>query len=246
MNAIDTARRVQRVRHELVRRELTVTRITPVTPHLLALTFGGESLDGFRSDSFDDHIKLIFTAADGREVRRDYTPRHYDAVRRELTVEFALHDGGHASDWARAARIGTPALIGGPRGSMIIPMDYDWHVLAGDATAFPAIARRLEELPVGTRVTVVAQAPDPADHRVWQSRAALESIWVHSDDAFVQALQQMVLPAGEGFVWCAGEASAMARVRQVFIEQHRHPREALRVAAYWKRGEADFHDRLEG
>jgi NADPH-dependent ferric siderophore reductase len=82
-------------------------------------------------------------------VRRDFTPRHYDQAARELTVEFALHATGAA--WARQAAPGQVAVIAGPRGSMIIPMDYAWHVLAGDATALPAIRRRLEELPAGRK-----------------------------------------------------------------------------------------------
>jgi NADPH-dependent ferric siderophore reductase len=242
MSLIIPARRVQRVRHELRRREVTVARVAPLGPHFVAVTFTGEALADFVSASFDDHLKFILEAGDGEPVRRDYTPRHFDRAARELTIEFALHGPGGASDWARRAAPGQRAVIGGPRGSMIIPADYDWHLLAGDATALPAIHRRLEELPADTRAIVVLQLADAADRRALASAAPLDLHWVASDDELVATLAALPWPGGEGLVWCAGEAAAMARVRRVVLEQKQHPREAMRVAAYWKRGAADYHE----
>jgi NADPH-dependent ferric siderophore reductase len=37
----------------------------------------------------------------------------------------------------------------------------------------------------------------------------------------------------------------MARMRQVLVDEKQHPREAMRVAAYWRRGEGQFHETLE-
>ena len=73
-----------------------------------------------------------------RPATRDYTPL-YDAGRHELAYDFFIHDGGIASSWALAAKTGDKLVIGGPRGSMIVPLDYAWHLFAGDATAAPAI-----------------------------------------------------------------------------------------------------------
>lgn len=250
MTILLPARRVQRVRHELRRREVAVARVEPLGPHFVAITFAGESLADFVSDSFDDHVKLMLEVPGAEPLRRDYTPRRFDRAARELTIEFVLHGGdpdhdNGAAGWARRVRPGDTALIGGPRGSMIIPVDYDWHLLAGDATALPAIHRRLEELPAGTRALVVVALDDPADRRALASAAALDVRWVDSADALVAALAALRLPPGEGFVWCAGEAAAMARVRRLLLEQQAHPREAMRVAAYWKRGAAAFHETLE-
>ncbi|MGY0195205.1 siderophore-interacting protein [Leptothrix sp. BB-4] len=237
--------RVQRIRHELVRREVEVLRTEPLSPHLLALTFGGESLAGFTSLSFDDHLKLIVEGPDGQTLMRDYTPRRFDAERRELTVEFVLHDGGAASAWARRAQPGTRATIGGPRGSMVIAIDHDWHLLAGDLSALPAIHRRLEELPAGARAQVVLWVPDPADRRAPVSAAEVQLEWVDSAETLLQAVGRLHLPAGEGHAWAAGEAATMARLRQVLVTHHRLPREALRVSAYWKPGAAAFHESIE-
>lgn len=239
-----SGRRVQRVRHELRRRDVQVAAVRPLGPHFVGITFTGETLDDFVSESFDDHVKLMFADAGGEPVRRDYTPRRFDRARRELTVEFALHGHGPAADWARNARVGQPAVIGGPRGSMIVPTDYDWHLLAGDASALPAIHRRLEELPAGTRAIVVLQIANPADRRDLASAAALELHWASSSDAWLATLRALDLPAGSGYAWCAGEAALMAQARQVLAEKG-HPREDMKVAAYWKQGASDYHEKRD-
>lgn len=239
--------RVERVRHELRRRELTVARVDAINPHLRCVTFRGESLDGFVSASFDDHIKLILGNPDAPDtpVMRDYTPRRYDAAAQELTIEFALHGDGPAAAWAARAQPGDVATIGGPRGSFIIPMDYDWHLLAGDETALPAVARRLDELPAGTRVIAVLHAP-PAGRRDFTTRAALDLHWVDSSAALLDAVRALPLPSGEGYAWCAGEAAAMATLRRILVDEKGHDRHAIRAAAYWKRGASGHHENLEG
>jgi NADPH-dependent ferric siderophore reductase len=236
---------VRRVRHELKLRELTVSRIERLGDGFVAITFTGAALADFTSLSFDDHVKFMFpdADADGEQVRRDYTPRRFSREALELTIEFALHGAGKASDWARSAVVGRQALVGGPRGSMIVPLELDWHLLAGDATALPAIARRLEELPGGSRAIVFVHA-EPADRRVFAGTADVDLRWFDTPEALVADLEALALPDGRGFAWGGGEASMMARVRRVLSEKG-VPREATRVSAYWKQGVAEHHENLE-
>jgi NADPH-dependent ferric siderophore reductase len=234
---------VRRVRHELKLRDVAVARIEPLGAGFVAVTFAGAALADFTSLSFDDHVKFMFPDDAGEQVRRDYTPRRFSREARELVIEFALHGDGEASNWARRAAVGQQAVIGGPRGSMIVPQTLDWHLLAGDATALPAIARRLEELPAGSRALVLAHAA-ASDRRDFASAADVDLRWFDSADALVGDLQALALPAGRGFAWGAGEAASMARVRAALTEQG-VPREATRVSAYWKRGVAEHHEHLE-
>jgi NADPH-dependent ferric siderophore reductase len=233
---------IQRVRHELKLRELEVARVERLSPGFLAVTFRGEALADFTSLSFDDHVKLMFDE-EGAQVRRDYTPRRFSREARELTLEFALHGGGKASDWARQAVAGDRALVGGPRGSMIIPLEADWHLLLGDATALPAIARRLEELPEGARAQVIVLA-DAGDDRPLPTRADAAVRWVSSEEELIEALAGLTLPEGAGFAWAGGEAALMARVRKLLAEKGL-PRELTRVSAYWKHGVSAHHENLE-
>jgi NADPH-dependent ferric siderophore reductase len=237
-------RTVQRVRHELHRREVVVARVEPLGAHFVAITFRADSLAGFVSLSFDDHVKFMFEGADGEQVRRDYTPRRFDAQARELTIEFALHGEGAASNWARCAQPGDAAVIGGPRGSMIIPPDVDWHLLAGDASALPAMRRRLEELPAGARVIVVA-AVGEEDRIPFAGASGAELHWVEDAAALADAVRALALPPGEGFAWAGGEAAAMRALREVLVAEKALPKEAMRVSAYWKRGVTDHHEDLD-
>jgi NADPH-dependent ferric siderophore reductase len=236
---------VQRVRHELKLRDLEVAAVEALSPGFLAVTFKGEALADFTSLGFDDHVKLMFDGAGPEaQVRRDYTPRRFSREARELTIEFALHGDGAASDWARTAKVGDRLLIGGPRGSMIVPLALGWHLLVGDATALPAISRRLEELPEGSRAFVFVLADD-ADRRAFAGGAHAEVQWPASNEALLAALEGLVLPAADtGFAWSGGEAALMVQVRQLLLEKG-VPKQHMRVSAYWKKGTADHHEDLE-
>jgi len=240
------ASRVQRVRHEIRRRDLEVARVETLSPHFRSVTFKGEALEGFVSASFDDHIKLILDAGGPAPVMRDYTPRRYDPVAQELTLEFAQHGDGPAALWAAQVQPGQRATIAGPRGSFIIPLDYDWHLFVGDETAIPAIARRLEELPAAAPALVILQVPDTADRREFRTAADLRLQWVAEPGDLLAAVRALALPAGEGYAWCAGEAAAMAALRRLLVEEKGHSRHAIRAAAYWKQGASGHHENLEG
>ncbi|MCK9685170.1 siderophore-interacting protein [Scleromatobacter humisilvae] len=239
MNSPTTLRRVERVRHELKRRELTVKAVEPLTPQFRRITFVDESLSDFVSASFDDHVKVFIG-----DARRDHTPRRFDNAARELVIEFALHGEGPAAGWATHAKVGDTLAIGGPKGSMIVPLDYDWHLLVGDETAFPAVARRLEELPAGARAVVILQAADAADRREFESAADVDLTWFATDADLLAAVRALALPEGDGYAWCAGEAACMAALRRELVEVKGHPGESIRAAAYWKRGARGHHENL--
>lgn len=252
-----------RVRHELKFRRLVVVEARELSPSMRSLTFESPELRDFPSASFDDHLKLMLPATpdtpfeapvmtpEGPRFRgpapflRDFTPRAFDREAGRLALELALHAGGVASDWARAAKAGDRIAIAGPRGSTVISLDYAWHVLAGDESALPAIARRLEELPANAEAHVFVETASPADRRVLASKANARVEWLAaSEPALADALRRFSRPAGEGFVWAAGEASSMRRVREVLRDVHDLGASHSRVSAYWKRGTADHHEDL--
>jgi NADPH-dependent ferric siderophore reductase len=244
MTTTAAQRSIQRVRHEVQRREVGVAGVERLGDSVVRVTFSDPSLTDFASDGFDDHIKFIFPDPHGEPVRRDYTPRAFDRSRGELVIEFALHGHGPAADWARRAAVGQRVMVAGPRGSRIVPKDYDWHLLAGDLTALPAIRRRLEELPSSARVFVFAQAASDADRQALIAASRADVWWVGDGDELVRVVRRFALPDGEGFVWCAGEASVMKRLRAILIDEKGHAPDAARIAAYWKQGSSDFHERI--
>lgn len=267
---------VVRVRHPLKVRLLRVTRVESVTPHLRRIVLTGEALADFVSASFDDHVKVLFPEpgqdrpnmptigpngfvfADGmqRPVVRDFTPRRFDSELRELELEFALHDAGPATDWARQAQVGQHLGIGGPRGSRVIPAGFDWHVLIGDDTALPAIARRVQELPATARAIVVVEVEDPSARIDFVATAALDAHWCYrsgcdpdGEAPLLRAVRELHWPQaqreGEGYVWAAGESGAIRAVRQHLLAERGVEKSRLHAAGYWKRGAQGVHESLE-
>ena len=248
-----------RVRHPLKRRLLQVTRVTSVTPHLKRVTLTGDDLDDFVSASFDDHVKVFFplpgqtrpALGEGEEkpIARDFTPRRYDAVGNTLEIDFAIHDAGPATRWAAQAKSGDELALGGPRGSFIIPVNYDWHLLVGDETALPAISRRLAELPPKTRAVVVGEVEGAADELSFATQANATVIWAHrngaaagASDAMAKALTTLKMPAGDYYAWVACESLTAKALRRQLIADHGANPKWMRAAGYWRRGTAAVHD----
>ncbi|SAL12538.1 iron transport/utilization-like protein [Caballeronia peredens] len=263
---------VTRVRHALKFRLLQVKRVQALNPHFVRVTFTGDDLEDFVSASFDDHVKLFFpqpgesmpaipqAGPDGpvfdpskpRPIARDFTPRRHDRAARELDIEFALHEAGPATAWAAQAAPGQYLGIGGPRGSFVIPTQFDWHLMIGDETALPAIARRLEELPEGTRVATLIEVADQSARIEFDTRADLYAQWryrnesEHPGGALLLALRETFVPEGEGYVWAAGEATLMRAVRQLLCIERGVDKRRIRASAYWKRGEQGVHETIDG
>ena len=252
--------RVERVRHAFGARHMQLMSREIVSPGFMRLTLGGADLSDFNSAGFDDHVKLLLPApgqekpllprlVDGRPnfeggerpVARDFTPVRWDDGKGTMVLEFALHDAGPAAQWAAQAQMGQWVGIAGPRGSMVVPKAFTWHWLLGDASALPAIERRLAELPETAQATVRIQLDNAADRRALKTSANLDLQWV---DSLNTAAQALVLPAGDGFIWAAGEHSDMAELRRSVLAKPGVNAKRMRIAAYWKRGEVAHHAEL--
>ncbi|PLC06909.1 NADPH-dependent ferric siderophore reductase [Variovorax sp. RO1] len=258
----------RRVRHELRFRQLTVKTVQRMTPHLIRITLTGDALEGFTSPGFDDHAKLFFPDATtgqltlptvgpdgpvwpegGRPAMRDYTPRRHDAQANTLEIDFALHDAGPATQWAEQAKPGDIVGVGGPRGSFILPTEFDWHLLIGDDTALPAIARRLAELPAGARVVVLAEVDSEADEIPFETQAELTLRWVHRQGAapglspvLVDTLKAMTLPAGDFHAWVGCESAIAKALRAHLVGERGANPKWVRASGYWRRGAVATHD----
>jgi len=267
----DALRIPRRVRHDLKFRALTVASVQDLTPAYRRIVLEGPDLDGFVSLGFDDHVK-IFPVAEGqapvlptlgtdgpvfpepRPTARDYTPRAYDAAARRLTLDFVTGHGGPATEWAMAARPGFILGVGGPRGSFIVPTAFADHVLIGDETALPAIARRLEELPADVRAHVVVEVADADSIWTFDSAAEVSVTWAVRDGAprgRAETLLTSVDTALSGvdpkdaYVWIAAE-SAVAKSLRTRVLALGFSAKAMKAAGYWRLGDAGAHEVIEG
>lgn len=256
-------RTIERIRLETRIRILEVAAVTDLTPHMRRIRLSGPELEGFQSPGHADHIKL-FLPSDGnplprperhpdglvwpdevaRPIIREYTPRFFDPVALTLDLDFVLHGDGPAAGWAAQARPGDQLMIGGPRGSLIVPDAFDWYFIAGDETALPAIGRRIEELPAGKPAIAIIEVAEAADEQRFDTASPVQIHWIHRngreaglDNLILPAVADIGFPRGDGFAFIAGEAQMAKSLRHHLVARGLN-NDYIRAAGYWLRGEA--------
>ncbi|MFJ1653013.1 siderophore-interacting protein [Streptomyces sp. NPDC088337] len=237
-----------------------VVRTERLTPHMQRVVLGGDGLADFSADSCTDHyVKLLFPP-DGvtypepfdlqrireelpREqwpVTRTYTVRAWNPGQRELTLDFVIHgDEGLAGPWSLLARPGETVRFLGPGGAYAPDASADWHLLAGDESALPAIARSLEALPEGATAHVFIEVAGPEEEQKIDSD--VEVVWLHRGErpvgrALVEAVRALPFPEGRVHAFVHGEAGFVKELRRLLRVEHSVPRESLSISGYWRLG----------
>jgi len=238
-----------------------VVRTERLTPHMQRVVLGGEGLAGFAADTCTDHyVKLLFPPDEGvaypepfdlerireelpREqwpVTRTYTVRAWDPVHRELALDFVVHgDEGLAGPWAARVQPGETVHFMGPGGAYAPDISADWHLLVGDESALPAIARSLESLPDGTTAHAFVEVSGPEEEQKIDSD--VEVVWLHRGDrpigeALVEAVRSLRFPEGRMHAFVHGEAHFVKELRQLLRCDLAIPREDLSISGYWRLG----------
>ncbi|MEU1116820.1 MULTISPECIES: siderophore-interacting protein [unclassified Streptomyces] len=257
----------EKVAYPIGLREAEVVRTAMVGAGLLRLTLGGAGVEGFEAHAPDEHVKLIFPEPDGSlrlperngsmlrwprpaPTSREYTVRRYDPATRELDIDIVPHDGGLASDWAHQVEPGARVHVAGPPGGLIVPHAYDRYLLAGDLTALPAIARRLEELPRTAKGWAFVEVAGAAEEIELAAPEGFEVHWLHrgplpagAGGALERAVTAVTVPEGERlYVWIAGEAGQIKPLRRWVRDELGLGKADHDITGYWKRGVADFDE----
>ncbi len=242
-----------------------VIRTEPLTPQLVRVVLGGEGLVGYRPIEQTDAYVNCFFLPDGapygvpfdtadhqglpREQRpfpRRMTVRSWDADRRELTIDIAVHgDAGYAGPWAARAQPGDRLQFRGPAGGYFPHPDADAYLLVGDETALPAIATGAEAVPAGRPVVVVAEVEDAAGEIPLSSPGRLDVRWVHRtgrsdlENLLADAVAALPRPSGEVSAFVHGEAASIRAVRRMLLGGRIVEPERLSCSPYWARGYDD-------
>ncbi|QXG78060.1 siderophore-interacting protein [Modestobacter sp. L9-4] len=243
-----------------------VLRTSRVTPHMVRVVLGGPGLAGFPAGEFTDHyVKLLFPPpgatygvpfdveqlraelpADQWPVTRTYTVRAWDAVAGELTIDFVHHgDTGLAGPWAAAAQPGDLVQFFGPGGAYAPSPDADWHLLAGDESALPAIGAALTRLPAGAPALVVVEVADRAEEQPdLDVPAGVDVVWVHRGPApvgesLVAAVRAAALPSGTGHVFVHGEAGLVRELRLHLRAERGLDPAFTSISGYWRQGRTE-------
>lgn len=242
------------------------------------VVLGGNGFDTFVPSGFtDSYVKLALVPAgvdvdalpqpltldsfDGldaahRPVVRTYTVRRADAVARELTIDFVVHgEHGVAGPWAARARPGDPVYLSGPGGAYAPDAAADWHLLAGDEAALPAIGAALEALDDDAVGQVFIEVAGPDDEVELTRPEGVRLTWVHrggradlvledraGDNApLIGAVRGAPWLPGQVQVFIHGEAQAVMHNLRPYIRKERgvEVKWAASISGYWRRGRTE-------
>ncbi|GGU78909.1 siderophore-interacting protein [Streptomyces albospinus] len=240
-----------------------VRRTERLSPHMVRVVLGGEGLAAFAAGEFTDHyIKLVFPLPhirypepfDMARIRADlprnqwprtrtYTVRSWDPAARELAVDFVVHgDTGLAGPWAVAAQPGDEIGFLGPGGAYAPDPAADWHLLAGDESALPAIAAALAGMPADAAVHAFIEVAGPEEQQELTAPAGARITWLHRGAApvgreLVAAVRALTFPEGQVQAFVHGEAGFVKELRRLLRIERGVPREDLSISGYWRTGQ---------
>ena len=255
-----------------------VVRTEQLTPHLTRVVLGGSGFDTFTPNDFTDaYVKIVFVQ-DGTEVHglsqpltldsfnglpvdrrptvRTFTVRHVDTDRREISIDFVVHgDTGVAGPWASAATPGQPAYLMGPSGAYAPDPAADWHLLAGDETAVPAMGAALEALPDNAIGKAFIEVGGPDDEIPLKKPDGIDVRWVYrggradlvpEDQAgdhapLIAAVKEAEWLSGQVQVFIHGEAQTVMHNLRPYIRKERgvEAKWASSISGYWRRGRTE-------
>ncbi|MDR7301749.1 siderophore-interacting protein [Haloactinomyces albus] len=244
-------------------RLLDVHAVERITPRMARVKLSGDELADFVSSGTDQRIKLclpepgrpaplgrtraeVFALPREQQPRqRTYTVRHFDAHRRELTIDLVIHDhGGPGAAWAASVRPGDRIVTVGPSPSYRPSSDANPLVLAGDETALPAISAILEELPEATPTRVFLEVADSGEHQQVDTAADVAWTWLHRDGApagrsnlLTEAVRSVDLGT-HPHVWIGAEAATVRDLRAHCQDVLGMERARVYALAYWRRDRA--------
>jgi NADPH-dependent ferric siderophore reductase len=222
--------------------ELTVTATEAVTPVIRRLWFRSDDLSAFtESDWTDRYVKLQFP-----DAVRTYTALYPDVQAGTLAIDFVTHgDEGVAGPWARAARPGDRLEVRGPGGAYRPDPTADWHLLAGDESAVPAITAALEVLPddAVARVVVLVENADQEPLLPLPDRGELVVLHRASlgpGEGLAAAVRSLAWLPGRVHAFVHGEAEeVMHGIRPYLLKELRLDRDQVSISGYWRRGRTE-------
>lgn len=246
---------------------LEVLASETLSEHMVRLTLGGEGFAAYRNkDATDKYIKLLFAdPALGLEppydldalrarlapgqlpVRRTYTVRRVDEEARTLQVDFVVHgDDGIAGPWAASARPGDRVCFSGPGGMYRPDPEADWHLLAGDESALPAIAAALEAMDDSARGIAYLEVAGPADELALAAPPGVAVHWLHRGGIFTPestllaaAVMNGAWLPGQVQVFAHGEREMVKALRRYLADEKGVDRRRMSLSAYWAFGRAE-------
>lgn len=172
--------------------------------------------------------QTIWPSGDKALHRPAYTVRHIDLAQGWLDTDIYIHDGGRITEWARANPEGRQIGLSGPGGGGIPQAPR--LILAGDETAYPALARMIERRPDAEGQVYLLGARDdyplPAPGR-------MQVIHLPHGEAELGQILRDNPPAPDAYLWMAAEKSRITTLRKLILTELGHEKHLTHLAGYW-------------
>jgi NADPH-dependent ferric siderophore reductase len=220
-----------------------VQTVRPLGPNMIRIVLGEGDLDRYVPVGVpDEAVALWFpgTDPDGELIGRNYSVRAFDTTRAEMTIDFVVHDGGVAAQWAAQATPGDQVQLSRPRSWYRPSSDTQWQLLVADLAGLPALARILEERDPAVPAHVIVEVLDEQELTMLPgaSGVTVDSSTGTGNGTAPSVLSGRVrahpLPAGPGYVWFAGEAGEARQIRKFLRTDHGWSRDRLDAIGYWR------------
>lgn len=227
--------------------DLVVTATQRLSPDMVRLRLAAEDRDAFAAafsgSAFTDrYVKLVLPVGEDAVVRT-YTALEPDVAAGTLAIDFVVHGTeGVAGPWAAQAAPGEKLSVRGPGGAYAPDPTADWHLLAGDSSALPALRAALAALPadaVGHAVVLVA---DAAHEQPLAAPAGVAVRWLHraAGDRLVDAVRALPWSPGRVHAFVHGEAGAvMHGIRPYLLREREVPRRDASISGSWREGRTE-------
>lgn len=248
-----------------------------LAPHMVRVVLGGTGFDTFKPAEFtDSYVKFVFVRDDldvaslphpltldsfnglppeQQPTVRTYTVRRLDPEARQITVDFVVHgEHGVAGPWATAAKPGDTIHLMGPAGAYSPDPAADWHLLAGDEAALPAIGAALEALPPNAVGKAFIEVAGPEDEIELNAPESVAINWIYrggradlvGDDRagdhapLIEAVTTTLWLPGQVQVFIHGEAQAVMHNLRPYIRKERGvDAKWASISGYWRRGRTE-------
>lgn len=243
---------------------IQVKQTTTIAHKLRRITFFSPDFTAIPDLFAGLHIKLFFkkenqpaltlpTKEKGRvrwpephlkPIARTYSIYHFDALKKELTVDFVLHDAaGPACDFARNAKIGDEIGFAGPGPVSLVNRQCEHFIFAADLSALPAISSVIDSFGAQPHLQVFLELEEPT------SAAALIAEYLPNHAKNITITQQTFMPTNtlldtvmssitalkieQTSITIAGEHESVVTLRDA-VRQLGAPKDNVYAVPYWR------------
>ena len=169
-----------------------------------------------------------------------YTIRNFSQD--EIKMWFVLHShSGNLGNWAEKAKKGDQAILWGPR-SMFSPSKKFSHlILIADETGIPAMKVISENNKNFSKCTTFyevidesCQIPSKGENNILENWIYREGDEPGEGEKLLDSLKVYELPKNDFYIFGAGEARQMMKIRK-FFKSEGVAKEEMHITGYWKK-----------